>query len=187
MPPHDTYIEAFAGSGAVLRAKPGCARSIAVDLDGTVFERFSFPADVERITGDARSYLAEFDYARGGRVLVYCDPPYVAATRTSTKRYAHEFTDRDHEELIALLRSLSCSIIISGYPSALYDALLGDWRRREYQVMTRGGVRRECLWMNFPDESRLLSRYVGRDSVDRQRIKRKAERWREELCGHAGG
>src|SRR5258708_5483927 len=33
MPPHDTYVELFAGSGAVLIRKPQAASSFAVDLD----------------------------------------------------------------------------------------------------------------------------------------------------------
>jgi len=36
MPPHDTYIELFVGSGVVLRRKPPAARLFAVDLDGDV-------------------------------------------------------------------------------------------------------------------------------------------------------
>ena len=47
MPPHETYIEAFAGSGVVLKAKPPAVRSIAVDRDGRVFERFRWPKGVE--------------------------------------------------------------------------------------------------------------------------------------------
>jgi DNA adenine methylase len=184
MPPHDVYIEAFAGSGAVMRAKPDCGRSIAVDLDGTVFNKFKWPENVEQVCTDAIAYLAEFDYARSGRVLIYCDPPYVHATRTSRKRYRYEMADADHRRLMGVLRSLPCSIVVSGYPSSLYDELLGDWRRREFQVMTRGGVRTECLWMNYAHTStRMLSKFVGRDFGDRQRIKRKVERWRRRFAG----
>ena len=49
MPPHEVYIEAFAGSSAVLRAKPGCERSIAIDVDRRVFDEFPLPAGVEQI------------------------------------------------------------------------------------------------------------------------------------------
>lgn len=177
MPPHETYIEAFAGSGAVLKAKPRCQRSIVVDRDAEVFRRFTWPRGVERVTGDAIAYLDAFDYERSGKTLVYCDPPYVLSTRTSRKRYRFEMTDDDHARLIAVLRRLPCSIIISGYVSSLYLNLLHDWRRHEFQVMTRGGVRTECIWMNYSPGPLVLSRFVGRDSTDRQRIKRKAERW----------
>lgn len=36
MPPHATYIEAFAGSGAVLRAKRPAARNVAIDRNAVV-------------------------------------------------------------------------------------------------------------------------------------------------------
>jgi hypothetical protein len=39
IPPHDTYIELFCGSGAVLLRKPSAMRSYAVDLDRKVLAR----------------------------------------------------------------------------------------------------------------------------------------------------
>jgi hypothetical protein len=35
------------------------------------------------------------------------------------------------------------SVILSGYPSQLYDETLAGWRSMEFQAMTRGGVRTE--------------------------------------------
>ncbi|HHQ6580440.1 TPA: DNA methylase [Serratia fonticola] len=67
--------------------------------------------------------------------------------------------------------------MISGYPSALYGTLLTDWRSMQFQVMTRGGVRTEKLWMNFGEGAAYSAAYAGTDYIDRQHIKRKAERW----------
>ncbi len=39
--------------------------------------------------------------------------------------------------------------MVSGYPSALYDELLGQWGSVELQVMNQAGVRTEKLWFNF--------------------------------------
>lgn len=39
MPPHDLYIEPFAGSGAILRRKAPAAESWAVDLNGAVLQQ----------------------------------------------------------------------------------------------------------------------------------------------------
>lgn len=39
MPPHDTYVELFAGSGAVLQRKAPAAQSFAVDLDKQALDR----------------------------------------------------------------------------------------------------------------------------------------------------
>lgn len=43
--------------------------------------------------------------------------------------------------------------------------------------MTRGGPRTEQLWMNFAEGAAYSHTFAGTDYIDRQRIKRKAERW----------
>lgn len=68
-------------------------------------------------------------------------------------------------------------MILSGYPSALYEALLPDWRQIRFQVMTRGGPRTEVLWLNFPAGEVAWASFAGRNFTERQRIKRKAARW----------
>lgn len=67
--------------------------------------------------------------------------------------------------------------MLSGYPSALYGAMLADWRVIEFQAMTRGGPRTECVWMNYPPSRAHWATFAGRNFVERQRIKRKAARW----------
>jgi hypothetical protein len=91
-------------------------------------------------------------------VLIYADPPYLMSTRTAADRhrYRHDYDEPDHRALIARLRELPAAVIISGYPSALYDELLGDWRTHAFQAMTRGGVRTEQLWMNYRQAGRPL-------------------------------
>lgn len=186
MPPHDTYIETHLGSGAIMLNKPPALRTIGIDIDPITVEEFCqgnpdfLDALEERLEihlDDAISVLQQFDFSRAGRTLIYADPPYLPETRTSRARYRHEYTPDDHRSLIALLRSIPASVMISGYPSNLYDTLLGDWRSIEFQVMTRGGVRTEKLWMNYAQDSAYSAAFAGGDYIDRQRIKRKAERW----------
>jgi DNA adenine methylase len=179
MPPHDTYIEANLGAGAVMLAKPPAVRTIGIDLDAAAIEAFRpiAPAGAELVRADCVDFLEGFDFSVAGRVLVYFDPPYVAATRTSAKRYRCDYTDDDHRRLIALARELPAAVMISGYPSALYDELLGDWRSVTFQAMTRGGPRTEQLWFNFPIGPVHWATFAGRNFTDRQRIKRKAARW----------
>jgi len=50
--------------------------------------------------------------------LVYSDPPYLHATRSSGRRYRFDYAEADHVELLTLLTSLPCQVIVSGYPSA---------------------------------------------------------------------
>jgi DNA adenine methylase len=182
MPPHDTYLETHLGSGAIARRKPPAARNIGIDLDASALAGFGHPA-MELHQGDAVAYLQQFDYTKAGRVLIYADPPYLQVTRSSNNRYKHEYSDDDHRALIRVLRwagaEQGAAVMISGYPSALYDSLLPDWRTVEFQVMTRGGVRTEKLWMNFAETGAHWASYAGCNFTERQRIKRKAHRWAE--------
>lgn len=112
----------------------------------------------------------------------YIYPPYLHGTRSSRKRYRYEYTDHDHKVLLTLLRELAASgvyVMLSGYPSRLYDDPLPDWRTLEFQVMSRGGVRTEKLWLSFDASSSHWATFAGVNFTDRQRIKRKAERWAE--------
>lgn len=182
MPPHDTYIETHLGGGAVMLRKPPALRNIGNDIDEKALKDFAFTHQLNQVNlvcRDAADYLRMFDFSRAGRVLIYADPPYLPETRTSRACYRHEYTIDDHRELIAVLRQVPANVMISGYPSVLYDKLLGDWRTVTFQVMTRGGVRTEQLWMNYPEGQAYSAKFAGKDYIDRQRIKRKAERWAE--------
>ena len=164
MPPHDLYIETHLGGGAVMRLKPPAARSIGIDLDQATLDSFSCSYPVELVCADAHRFIIdEIDYARSGRVLLYVDPPYLHSTRRGKSRYRYEYTDADHVELIRKLQSVPAYVILSGYPSSLYDSLLSDWRTVEFQSMTRGGVRTEKLWMNFDSGFVHWHSYAGKN------------------------
>ena len=175
MAPHDTYIETHLGGGAIMKRKPPALRNIGIDLEARALARFECDYPVEKIHGCAHRFLAEYPFA--GRELVYSDPPYLKHTRTSGRRYRFDYEVQDHVELLERLKELPCSVILSGYPSSLYDELLPEWRTLELQVMNQGGVRTEKLWFNFTPERVHWPRYAGKNFTDRQRIKRKAENW----------
>ncbi len=175
MPPHDTYIETHLGGGAIMKRKPPALHSIGIDLDRKVLRRFDCDYPVQRVHGCAHEFLAENDYQ--GSELIYCDPPYLKRTRTSGRRYRFDYEDSDHIELLELLKRLPCQVMLSGYPSALYDELLGGWRTLELQVMNQGGVRTEKLWFNFTVDRVHWASFAGKNFTDRQRIKRKAANW----------
>ncbi|MEQ9938740.1 DNA adenine methylase [Pectobacterium polonicum] len=190
MPPHDTYIETHLGSGAIMFYKPLARHMVGIDIDDNAFlltrnrwkEKDLIPPDIHFHRGDAVSFLdGFFDFTTSGRVLIYADPPYLPETRTSRARYRYEYTVADHERLLACLMSLpaNVSVILSGYPSRLYDETLAGWRSMEFQAMTRGGVRTEKIWMNYPEGAAYSAAFAGKDYIDRQRIKRKAARWAE--------
>jgi DNA adenine methylase len=175
MPPHDTYIESHLGGGAIMKRKPPALRNIGIDLNERALAKFECAYPVELVHGCAHRYLADYDYR--GRELVYCDPPYLHETRTSGRRYRFDYEDQDHLELLKLLKQLPCQVILSGYPSELYDEQLSGWRSLELQVMNQAGVRTEKVWFNFTPDRVHWVRYAGRNHTHRQCIKRKAESW----------
>ena len=175
MPPHDTYIETHLGGGTVMKKKPPAVNNIGIDIDPEALRTFKCDYPIEKVHGCAHEFLSKFIFR--GRELVYCDPPYLHYTRTTSRRYRFDYEERDHIELLELLKRLPCSVMLSGYPSLLYDELLRDWGSLEIQVMNQGGVRTEKLWFNFTPDRVHWSRYAGKNFTDRQRIKRKAESW----------
>ena len=84
------------------------------------------------------------------QTLFYVDPPYVMETRSRRRPvYAYEMNDWDHRQLAAQLHSVAGMVVLSGYPSALYDELYADWRRVERgAIKDRGQKATEILWIN---------------------------------------
>ncbi len=99
------------------------------------------------------------------QTLFYCDPPYVAQTRhhASQDIYGHEMSDEEHQQLATVLRSCKGKVILSGYPSDLYDRLYSDWHRLEFKIANHaaGGRKKkrmtECLWLNYAPEITCLA------------------------------
>ncbi|MET2901709.1 hypothetical protein ABXV22_25945 [Vibrio rotiferianus] len=92
MPPHDTYIEAFLGTGAIMRKKAPATRNIGLDVNASCVDKFNSTAAIDEFSftaadvfqADAFDFLSSFDFSQSGRTVVYCDPPYVHSTRTSS-------------------------------------------------------------------------------------------------------
>ena len=175
MPPHSTYIETHLGGGAVMKRKPPALRNVGIDRDERALEQFECDYPVELFHACAHRFIAEFEFQ--GSELIYADPPYLTSTRTSGRRYRFEYRKVDHVGLLELLKAVPCQVMISGYPSALYDQQLHEWERVELQVMNRGGVRTEKVWMNFTINRVHWASFAGKNFTDRQRIKRKAASW----------
>lgn len=91
----------------------------------------------------------------GPGTLFYCDPPYLPATRTVPNAYAIEMTTDDHAELLEVLTRCASRVILSGYPSPMYDAALRDWRYVDVEIDNKASgaatKRRmtERIWMNY--------------------------------------
>lgn len=108
----------------------------------------------------ALELIERFNYEN---VLIYCDPPYMLNTRHG-KQYRYEMDDKDHEELLLLLRKHKGAVLISGYDTELYQEMLGDWNR--YVKTSYSQVRSkklEVLWTNYnlPVKQMEFSDYGG--------------------------
>ena len=189
MPPHHTYIEAFLGGGAIMRAKRPAALNIGLDLDRNVLREWNF-VDVHNnipnlttIWGDAVQFLRTWleDHRLTADTLVYADPPYLMSTRSSQRQlYTIEMAEeQQHRDLIAVLRQLPCMVMLSGYWSQLYADLLPDWRTHTFQAQTRSGKpATEWVWMNYPQPFALHDyRFLGNNFRQREQIRRQKFRW----------
>lgn len=118
------------------------------------------------VTIEHRDAIAAINLYAHPDGVIYADPPYLGSTRTSlgprqrrARDYAHEYAhDDDHRALAECLHAAPGAVLLSGYPSPLYDELYGDWERLEVTV-TRPSTNRkgitgdravEVLWANYP-------------------------------------
>lgn len=192
IPPHRVYIEAFAGSGAILRNKRPALVNIAIDADASALEQLrcciaqdddaAWLMKVEFVHANSLTWLTSYPFR--GDEFIYADPPYLSSTRRQHRPiYRCELSDQDHITLLRVLKGLPCKVMISGYWSELYDEALRLWEVTTFEAVTRGGgMATEHLWMNYPRPIKLHDyRYLGDDFRERERIKRKKQRWTQRL------
>lgn len=115
---------------------PDCLNHIIKRLRGVVIEN-----------RDASDVMRHQD---SPETLHYVDPPYVMESRAdSMADYRYELTDTQHLELAQTLHELKGMVVLSGYPSELYQSAYDDWERVECAALADGAKRRtECLWLN---------------------------------------
>lgn len=114
-------------------------------------------AIIERLRGVVLENREAIDVIKahdGPETLHYVDPPYVWSERTGNPgvdkhSYRHEMNDDQHRELSEVLHNVSGMVVLSGYPSDLYEELYQGWLsidRKAYADKAR--PRTERLWMN---------------------------------------
>lgn len=134
----DTRInpDGYCGRVNSLRVAPAACRTVAQRLARVVIEH-----------DDAVDVIKRHDRADA---LIYCDPPYLTAEGRGTRIYTHDFKADDHRRLAATLQGLkSAMVVLSGYPSGLYEELYPDWQRHQRKAMADGGRERtEVVWIN---------------------------------------
>jgi DNA adenine methylase len=180
IPPHDVYIETHLGGGSVIRNKLPAKENIAIEIDPVVINRWKksgFVHNFDLIQDDALQFLKKYPFQ--GNEFIYCDPPYLRATRKKKDRlYKFEYTYQMHVELLSFLKTVPCMVMISGYESELYTTALKNWYTYTYESATHNGMAIEWLWMNYPSPIELHDyRYLGDNFRQRERIRNKTKRW----------
>lgn len=155
-----TFAFSIAGSRNGIAEKASAFRGVLCAL----------PLICERLAGvavECRDWRGILDLYDRPETFFYLDPPYVPETRRGGS-YRCELSTKDHEDLVGALQAIKGKVMLSGYPSSLYDSL--GWRRLDWEVTcaaagrTRasgilgpGGAakqkRTECVWMNYDDPS----------------------------------
>jgi DNA adenine methylase len=123
-----------------------------VDRMAAAVERL---ANVSLESKPALDLIAKYGADPG--VLLYVDPPYLGSSRAeSVDGYRHEMRDEEqHRELAAALHDCRAAVVLSGYPSELYDLeLYAGWDRHTMAASTGQGKawanRTEVVWSNRP-------------------------------------
>lgn len=179
IPPHDIYVEAFLGSGAILKNKKPALFSICLDCNDKCLDagRQLNLSGCIFIKQDAISYLKSFLSMApifkyfGVDLFIYLDPPYLVATRKSKRKiYKYDFSTRDHTELIDVVGSTEIPIMISSYKNTMYDHYLKNWNRVDYSAVTRKGRVLESVYMNYKQPEVLHDyRYIGKNFREREK------------------
>jgi DNA adenine methylase len=103
--------------------------------------------EVQIENDEAIKVIQRFD---SRETLCYVDPPYLTQVRSGSWAkccYVHEMTDEQHIKLADVLHSVVGKVVISGYPSELYEKLFPGWG--SYQKRSRTEMnffRVEKIW-----------------------------------------
>jgi DNA adenine methylase len=112
--------------------------------------------DFIKVIGDRDSQHILNQFLLNKNACFYVDSPYLSEKRTKNL-YDFEMTDDDHRRLLSGLTDRKARVIISGYPSDLYEEYLGGWNRKTFDRAANMGAkdgkknsrRIEVLWSNF--------------------------------------
>lgn len=165
IPPHRVYIEYPLSSGSLILHKPFAKNNIGVSPKKRSIEFVSSQIKKRGLYFDGsleNLKLKEFvkNYEFWGGEFLYCNPE-------------SNISRADLRGLLACLKNLPCEVLLSYPANPFIDQELSEWNSRNIPGQGK-------FWFNydFPGTKWLKSvGLAGKDYTDRQRIKRKAERW----------
>lgn len=185
IPKCDVFIDAMVGNGGIFFNLNLPALTIINDIDRSVIDKYNDASATPGIIVENDHYtgiIAKYDPWHR-KVFFYFDPPYLTETRKSAKRlYKFEWNEDEHRKFLSMAATVKNDVMISHYPCKLYDQYLKAWNQFDFQSMTRNGLATERIYMNYSKPHILQDyRYLGTDFRDRQRIKRKINRFINKL------
>jgi len=149
-------------------------RNVGIDADAQVIAQWRERGDlaIELIHGDAADYLLANPPAP--EALVFCDPPYWPESRRRARCYRCDYGVEDHVRLLGILTTLSCRVIITGYPNDAYATALMGWHATDYSNCTQTGLVTERAWTNFAPPVVLHDYdHLGMDFREREALRRR--------------
>ena len=171
----------WAGVRSCGASRPPSGTSASI-WTGRVIESFRCDHPVELVDGCAHRFLAGFPFR--GRELVYADPPYLHEVRRRAQDATATNTSGPTTWPCSICsRGWACRVMLSGYPSTLYDERLADWRSISLQVNNQACVVTEKIWFNFEPDRVHWASLAGRNRTHRQQVKRKAANWARRYAG----
>ncbi|OQO68413.1 DNA methyltransferase [Enterococcus villorum] len=153
-------VRLWFGVGGKTNAVPGFRKNISWNGPYTAYEWNDMPnriADASRRLKDAQienmDAIKLIQQHNDTDTLIYCDPPYMPSSLVD-KHYLHGYTEADHLDLLEALVNHKGKVMLSGYPSELYEEILTDWfiLRQSTKVgitTEKKSDRTELVWCNF--------------------------------------
>jgi DNA adenine methylase len=123
-------------------------------------------ARLRRVTILNRDALKVIEQLDTPDTLFYLDPPYLHTTRSTTGEYGEqEMSVEQHTDLLDLLLDVKGKVMLSGYPSPLYDGKLAKWHIVDFDLPNNASNEdekdrmTERIWCNFkPNPHRAAKR-----------------------------
>lgn len=184
IPPHDTLIEACAGSAAITRMIKPAKYNIVIEAE---------PMQAAILHKELRSGVGIFNDSfyriikqkspNSEKRVIFFDPPYIKEVRScSQNMYRVEWDYEDHTIFLEWLQKLEGKAIITHPRNLLYENRLQGWNTIDYQYQSHGGIRNDCIWYNYPTPE-VLHDYsnIGDNRTKRQVIQRRMQRYINKL------
>lgn len=194
IPFHNNYYELFCGGASIAKLLYDPISSVVKynlnDIDKsvcTILKTKISTLDLNNnISITSKNYLdiMQSDLSLAGvDTFVFMDPPYLHETRKNNiNLYKYEMNESDHMQLLLSSLQLKCNLMIIHPVCNLYDEVLKGWRKKILKIRYHNKTSIECLYMNYEKPNILQSDlYLGSNRTDRQRIKRKANRFISKL------